>query len=740
MVEDKGGESPPSETQQQPASPKNEPETSSGGESPFALGGAGEAMQSKPTNARRVELQDFGKAPPNPAPSSPSQPPVQPSAQNTGATASASPNPQASPAPGGQPPASQNPPASASAPNQTQQPPAQGGVASQAKPATPQTPAPSGVSQASSTPPPTPQAPASQGTAHKEPQTSAGGSEKKSGRPMRIGEKLISLGLISGDQLQIALQEQKQSRKLLGAILVDMGFLTESALTEVLAESAGTQRFDPKAAVLDTNVIRKIPKDVAARQKILAVEHDGNMLKLAMADIYNVLALDQVRRYFPKDTKMVPVYCTESEILEMIDQYYDYETSIDGILKEIETGIRDQSVVLEGETDGYVNPTVRLVNAILVDSIKKGASDIHFEPEGNFLRLRYRIDGNLIQVRSFHMSYWSAIAVRIKIMSGMNIAETRNPQDGRISYNVLGREVDFRVASHPMVHGENIVMRLLDKAKSLVGLDQLGFSEHNIRLLKKLLKRPEGIVIVTGPTGSGKTTTLYSVLDYINSMDVNIMTLEDPVEYQLPLIRQTNVKEGSTDFVNGIKSLMRQDPDIIFVGEVRDEETALMAVRAALTGHQVFTTLHTNDAIGAIARLMDIGIPAHLLSGTLICTMAQRLARKLCSKCKQSRPATVEECQILGYPSDEAPIIYDPVGCESCDNKGYKGRVGINEIFALNPELDELIARGATRNRLMEAALENGYVRMIDDGIDKVINGMIDLRELMNRIDMTERM
>src|ERR1700744_6015032 len=246
----------------------------------------------------------------------------------------------------------------------------------------------------------------------------------------------------------------------------------------------------------------------------------------------------------------------------------------------------------------------------------------------------------MFQGSSFNRDYWSAMAVRIKIMSGMNIAETRNPQDGRISYSVMGREVDFRVATQPTVHGENIVMRLLDKAKSLVPLESLGFSEHNISVLKKLIKRPEGIIIMTGPTGSGKTTTLYSILSYINDIETNIMTLEDPVEYQLPLIRQSHVREGTgMDWLSGIKSLMRQDPDIIFVGEVRDEETAMMAIRAALTGHQVYTTLHTNDAMGAIPRLGDIGVPAHLMAGSLIGCLAQRLARRLCQPCRAPRPA-----------------------------------------------------------------------------------------------------
>jgi len=461
-------------------------------------------------------------------------------------------------------------------------------------------------------------------------------------KTIRLGEKLMTLGLISSDQLQVVLTEQKNTKKLIGSIMVEMGFITESALGEVLAESSGTQKFDPKSTMLDSAMVRHIPKEVATRFKVIAVSYENEVLKLAMADVYNVLAIDQVRRHMPRNTKIVPIYCTDSEIFELIDQYYDYEISVDGILREIETGIRDNAK-LDGRQEGYVNPTVRLVNALLVDAIKQSASDIHFEPEGAFLRLRYRIDGQMVQVRSFHRDYWSAMVVRIKIMSGMNIAETRNPQDGRISYNVLGRDVDFRVATQPTIHGENIVMRLLDKTKSLVPLENLGFSEHNVNVLKLLLKRPEGIIIVTGPTGSGKTTTLYSILSYINGIDTNIMTIEDPVEYQLPLIRQSNVREGTgLDFLNGIKSLMRQDPDIIFVGEVRDEDTALMAVRAALTGHQVYTTLHTNDALGAIPRLGDIGVPAHLLAGSLIGCLAQRLARKLCPHCKKPHAATEE--------------------------------------------------------------------------------------------------
>lgn len=565
-------------------------------------------------------------------------------------------------------------------------------------------------------------------------------SAAPAGKKMRLGERLISLGLISADQLEIALLEQRQRKALLGQILVDMNFLTESALGEVLAESSGAEKFDPGATMLDPNLLALVPKDVCMRHKVMPVEQerDGSV-KVIMADVYNVLAIDQLRRHLPKGTNIKPLYCTETEVVQLIDQYYEYEISIDGILREIETGIRDKAQ-LDGREDGYVNPTVRLLNALLIDAIKQESSDIHFEPEGTFLRLRYRIDGKLQQIRSFHRDYWAAMLVRLKIVSGMNIAETRNPQDGRIAFKALGREIDFRVATQPTVHGENVVLRILDKSKALVPMDRLGFTEHNESLLKRCLKRPEGIVIVTGPTGSGKTTTLYSMLSFINSIDVNIMTLEDPVEYQLPLIRQTNVREGSVDFHTGIKSLMRQDPDIIFVGEVRDEETALMAIRAALTGHQVFTTLHTNDALGAIPRLGDIGVPAHLLAGSLIASIAQRLARKLCPECKKPRQASEEECRVLQVDPASPPTIYEAVGCQSCQMRGYKGRTAIVEILRVDRGMDELIATHATRNHMMEYALENGFVPMMQDGIAKVLKGEIDLPELIDTVDLTDHL
>lgn len=569
--------------------------------------------------------------------------------------------------------------------------------------------------------------------------------QKSAGGSVKIGEKLVNEGIISDDQLQIALKTQKDrggpSQAMVGALLVELGFITESTLGEVLAESTGIETFNPKTTVLDPAIIKQVPKNVALRHKVVPVLMENNTIYLAMTDIYDVLAIDQMQRYFPKEYNIKPLYCPEADVLEIIDNYYEFEMSIGGILREIEGNLSDEETELSGEEEGYTNPTVRLVDALLIDAIKKGASDIHFEPENSFLRLRYRIDGKLQQIRSFHKDYWPAIAVRIKIISGMNIAETRHSQDGRITYNVLGREVDFRVAAHPCIYGENIVLRILDKKKALLPMEGLGFTQKNTQLLQKLLKRPEGIIIVTGPTGSGKTTTLYSILNYINSIDVNIMTLEDPVEYQLSMIRQANIRANAgMDFAEGIKSCMRQDPDIIFIGEVRDQETATMALRAAMTGHQVYSTLHTNDTLGVLPRLIDIGLKPSLLSGSIICAIAQRLARKLCSECAEDTVVTEEECKIMGIDHSNPPEIKKRNGCETCSFTGYKGRVAISEIMPVDKNVDELIAKSATRAEILDYLRTKGFATMAEDGIQKVLAGVTDLDELIRTVDLTDRL
>lgn len=555
-----------------------------------------------------------------------------------------------------------------------------------------------------------------------------------------LGDILIGKGLISKDQLQVAKKQMTfTGHSSLGDILVSMGFVTESALGEAISKTSGIEKFDLKSIVLDPRLIRKVPKDVALRHKIIPVAINHRKVYVAIHDVYDVIALDKVKRYFPSNLAIEPLYSPDTDILDVIDQYHDYEMSIDGILKEIENTKEGIETDIN-DTEDYKNPIVRLVDSILIDAVHISASDIHFEPEESFLRLRYRIDGEMRQVRAFHKDYWAAIAVRIKIMSNMNIAESRKPQDGHATANVLGREVDFRVATQPTVHGENIVMRILDKTKSLVSLDQLGYSKHNQKLLKKLLKKPEGIIVVTGPTGSGKTTTLYSVLNYINTVGKNIMTLEDPVEYEIPLIRQSSVKEGGMSFSDGIKSILRQDPDIIFVGEIRDADTANIAIRAAMTGHQVFTTLHTNDAIGVIPRLIDIGIRPFLLSGALICCIAQRLIRLLCPHCKKPRMATEEECRILDADPKDPPTIYTHIGCQKCNDVGYKGRVAVAEILVISRAIDEMVALNSTTNAIYEQAQKEGFVSMATDGIKKVLDGKTDLEELIRNVDMTERL
>lgn len=555
-----------------------------------------------------------------------------------------------------------------------------------------------------------------------------------------ITARLLEEKVISEDQLRVAVKEHKRSKgqKTIGAILVSMGFISNGALGEILNESTGVKSFDIKSTIIDARLVKKIPKDFSIRNKLIPISYQNKTITIGMADVFDIVSLDKVKQYFPPNYEFEPVYIPESEILHAIDQYYDYEMTVEGIAKELENeGVTDEDdVKLQGD---YKSPVVRLVDAILTDAVHRGASDLHFEPEELFLRIRYRVDGKLIQIKSIHKDYWSSIAVRIKIMSGMNIAETRKTQDGRINAEILGRPIDFRVSSQPTVNGENIVLRILDEKHSIVPLDNLGFSEHAIKIIKKVTKRPEGVIILTGPTGSGKTTTLYSILNYINSIDKNIMTLEDPVEYHLPLIRQSNINVAAgMTFASGIRSILRQDPDVILVGEIRDQETAVTAIQAAMTGHQVYSSLHTNDAIGAIPRLLDMDVPPYLLVGNLICVVAQRLARKLCD-CKKPKPVTKLEKKIIGEKYKDVTELMGPVGCKKCGDTGYKGRVVVSEVLPMDPELDDLIANSATRREILENAKERGFITLDDDGIEKVTKGIIDVKELMRVVDLTQR-
>ena len=556
-----------------------------------------------------------------------------------------------------------------------------------------------------------------------------------------IGQLLLAQGVISADQLRIALLEQSRSQQPLGPLLTALGFISEATLRDVLGESLGKKAIDLAHAIVDAAALALVPRDMATRHRLLPLDYDAAAARLAiaMADPDDIVALDRLRALVPPGVAIETLLAGESEIAHAIDRHYGFDLSIDGILHEIETGELDRRS-LAGASGEYSQPVVRLVDALLTDAVRHEASDIHFEPEANFLRIRYRIDGMLRQIRALHKSYWAAMAVRLKVMSGMNIAETRAPQDGRISLNISGRAVDFRAAAQPTIHGENLVLRVLDRQKGIVPLDRLGLDAGQLDLLRLMIARPEGMLLVTGPTGSGKTTTLYSVLSHINAEGINIMTLEDPVEYPMTMIRQTSVADAAKlDFANGVRAMMRQDPDVILVGEIRDADTAEMAFRAAMTGHQVYSTLHTNSAIGVIPRLSDIGVPPAIMAGNIIGIVAQRLVRRLCPHCRQPSVADASEQRLLGA-AGQPPVIYRAAGCERCGQQGYRGRLALMELLRIDGDIDELIARRATAREIRNLALARGFRPLADDGLRRVLDGSTSLDEVARVVDLTERM
>ncbi|MDB5924012.1 MAG: type secretion system protein [Betaproteobacteria bacterium] len=560
-------------------------------------------------------------------------------------------------------------------------------------------------------------------------------------KKLRLGELLIQQNIITTDQLAIALAEQRHNNIPLGRLLVRLGFVTETAIRDIMARTIGQESIDLSQVVADPEALRLVPQEFARRNRILPIAFHtrDQVLTVATTEIFNVVAMDQLRAMLGAHLEIKTQLAAEAQLEDYIDQFYGYELSVDGILKEIETGEIDYDSLQVGG-DEYTQPMVRLVNALLVDAVKRGASDIHFEPEYAFMRVRFRIDGVLETVRSLHKTYMPGITVRIKVVSDMNIAETRAPQDGRLSLTLNGRPVDFRVSTQPTIYGENVVLRVLDREKSIISLDRMNLPKDVTDRLAIMLARPEGILIVTGPTGSGKTTTLYSLLAQVNDETVNIMTLEDPVEYPLTLMRQTSVNEvARMDFANGIRSIMRQDPDIILVGEVRDKETAEMAFRAAMTGHQVFTTLHTNSALGAFPRLLDIGIQPDIMAGNIIGVVAQRLVRTLCPQCKEAYEPSREERVVLGEFANQETLLHRAVGCKQCDNKGYRGRTPVMELLVIDGDMDELIARRSTAKELRTVAMAKGFRPLADAGIQRVLDGITTLAELARAVDLTGR-
>lgn len=556
---------------------------------------------------------------------------------------------------------------------------------------------------------------------------------------LRLGDLLVQKGILSHDQHKIALLEQKKQALPLGKVLVRLGFITEATLREALSERLGSDSIDLSKVVADKTALACIPSDFAKRHLIFPVSADleNKKLTLAAANPNNLVVIDQLNSLLRGEWQTEVRVASETDVARAIAQFYGYELSIDGILNEIETGQVDyQSLVVTGNE--YSQPIVRLVDSILSDAVQRQASDIHFEPEQGFVRIRYRIDGVMRQIRALHSQYWNAMLVRLKVMSSMDIAETRAPQDGRISLFLQGRQVDFRVAVQPTTHGENVVLRILDRLRGLVALNQMGLLPDQMETLQLMMARPEGIILVTGPTGSGKTTTLYSILNSLNDESVNIMTLEDPVEYPLNMVRQTNLAEGvKMDFATGIRSMMRQDPDIILVGEIRDHDTAEMALRAAMTGHQVYSTLHTNSALGTIPRLLDLGLTPEILAGNLIGVVAQRLVRKLCRHCKTPYEPDSALRGLLGIAADTTLTLYRAEGCEHCDYQGYRGRLALMEIIKVDSDIDSLIARRATYRELVDCARAKGIRSLTGDAVRRIVDGTTSFEEAVRVVDMT---
>lgn len=553
----------------------------------------------------------------------------------------------------------------------------------------------------------------------------------------RMGDRLVAMGIITEDQLNVALQEKKVTGKMLGSVLVDLGFIDEDLLSGFLAESSGFDVFDPKNTIFSGDALAMIDKATAKKHQLLPISIDDKEAAVAMCDPYDVVAMDTLRRFLPKNITIKPLVTTPKIISEAIDAAYGYASSIAAILKELEEGEPTDLSTLS-EDEAYSHPIVRLVNALVYDAVKIGASDLHFEPEENFARLRYRLDGVLFTAQILHKQHWNGISQRLKIMSHMNIADKLSPQDGRFGLNIGGKLADFRVSSLPTVHGENIVLRVLDQSSNIIPLEQLGFSPHNLEKIRRAQARPEGIIIVTGPTGSGKTTSLYSMLNEINTVEVNIQTLEDPVEYSLPMIRQTPIREGVLEFADGIRALLRQDPDIIFLGEIRDGVTAEKALQASMTGHQVYSTLHTNDSFGAIPRLLDLGLKPGMIAGAIVAVFAQRLVRKVCPHCREAYQPGPDECAILNVDPANPPTIYKAHqgGCQMCAGQGYKGRISIAEILLFDDELDEVIAQNGSKAELKRKAYEKGFKNMKDDGILKVLEGITTLESLATAVDV----
>jgi len=545
-----------------------------------------------------------------------------------------------------------------------------------------------------------------------------------------LGELLVARGVLTKDQLGIALKEQGRTGKRMGEVLVSLGFCSEDDISRVVAGQAGVEMIDLSQTKADPSALELIDEEFAKQNKLVPVSLEQDNLVVAMDSTLDVMLIDKLQSKTGKFIEIVQA--TESDILQAIDRFYGGETSEDDTIEQLslqaEQAEREGEEAAEGES-----PVVKLVDQLLLKGVKLGSTDIHIEPDENTVRTRFRVDGILHQGPALPKSLQSTLIARLKVMSNINISESRLPQDGRFRFYMGKRQIDLRLSTLPTIHGENVVMRLLDKGKMLLSLDKLGLTPRNLELFQNAISRPNGVILVTGPTGSGKTTTLYSALSYINNSDRKIVTLEDPVEYEIPLIRQAqiNVRAGFT-YAAGMRSILRQDPDVILVGEVRDAETAEIAVQAAMTGHLVFSTLHTNDSAGAFPRLIDMGIESFLVSSSVICVVSQRLIRKICPKCKVEYQPTDEDLHKLGLDNkDRKYKFFEGKGCDYCNSTGYMGRCAIYEILHVSPRIEKLILERADGSEIRETAVEEGMMTLLHDALVKAVNGQTSIQEVL---------
>ena len=557
----------------------------------------------------------------------------------------------------------------------------------------------------------------------------------------RLGRLLQTSGLISEEQLEKALLDQKKEGGRLGSTLVKLGFVTEDQLLQFLSRQYGIPSVDLNRLEIDAAVTKLIPTDVVQKYHVVPVKRAGAVLSVAMVDPTDMFAIDDIK--FMTGYEVVPMVATEGAITNSINKYYDQAQSLQTVLQNIEENeefdvIEEQEdQVSLGELKEAVEdaPVVKLVNLLLSEAIKKGASDIHIEAYEKKFRVRYRLDGVLYESMAPPMKLRAALTSRLKIMADLDIAERRLPQDGRIKLKLKDKEVDLRVSTLPCLFGEKIVMRILDKSNLALDLTKLGFESMALEHFLKSVTSPYGMVLVTGPTGSGKTTTLYSALHYINTEDINIMTAEDPVEYNLMGINQVQMKdEIGLNFAAALRSFLRQDPDVVMVGEIRDFETAEIAVKAALTGHLVLSTIHTNDAPSTVNRLLNMGIEPFLVASSVIMILAQRLTRKICSDCKEEEKAPADTLERIGFSAEEAKSVVPKrgKGCQTCSDTGYKGRVALYEVMPVGGELRELILQGVSSDELKKRAINLGMKTLRRSGLQKVKEGVTTVDEIVD--------